>query len=75
MPDLDQIKQGEQDPRGRFARGRSGNPLGWPRGRLPRSPMQFTIAGCRTAAAALEVDRIDGEFKLMHYRSVDQMAD
>ncbi len=29
MPDLDQIKQGEQgvrDRRGRFARGRSGNP-------------------------------------------------
>jgi acyl dehydratase len=31
MPDLDQIKQGEQgarDRRGRFARGRSGNPAG-----------------------------------------------
>src|ERR1700686_1711879 len=38
MPDLDQIKQGEQgergerDWRGRFARGRSGNPAGRPRG-------------------------------------------
>ena len=35
MPDLDQIKQEEQgarDPRGRFARGRSGNPAGRPRG-------------------------------------------
>ena len=35
MPDLDQIKQGEQgvrDRRGRFARGRSGNPAGRPRG-------------------------------------------
>src|SRR2546428_5334885 len=35
MPDLDQIKQGEQgvrDGRGRFARGRSGNPTGRPRG-------------------------------------------
>ena len=35
MPDLDQIKQGEQgvrDGRGRFARGRSGNPAGRPRG-------------------------------------------
>src|SRR5713101_6633773 len=34
MPDLDQIKQGEQgvrDRRGRFARGRSGNPAGRPR--------------------------------------------
>jgi hypothetical protein len=32
VPDLDQIKQGEQDRRGRFARGRSGNPGGRPRG-------------------------------------------
>jgi hypothetical protein len=32
MPDLDQIKQGEQDRRGRFASGRSGNPAGRPRG-------------------------------------------
>jgi hypothetical protein len=35
MPDLDQIKQGEQgarDRRGRFARGRSGNPAGRPPG-------------------------------------------
>jgi hypothetical protein len=35
MPDLDQKKQEEQgarDPRGRFARGRSGNPAGRPRG-------------------------------------------
>src|SRR5947207_968106 len=35
MPDLDQIKQGERgvrDRRGRFARGRSGNPAGRPRG-------------------------------------------
>ena len=35
MPDLDQIKQGEQgvrDRRGRFARGRSGNPAGRPHG-------------------------------------------
>jgi Family of unknown function (DUF5681) len=35
MPDLDQIKQGEQgvrDRRGRFTRGRSGNPAGRPRG-------------------------------------------
>jgi len=35
MPDLDQIKQGEQgmrDRRGRFAKGRSGNPAGRPRG-------------------------------------------
>jgi hypothetical protein len=35
MPDLDQIKQAEQgvrDRRGRFARGRSGNPAGRPRG-------------------------------------------
>src|SRR5712671_4610983 len=35
MPDLDLIKQGEQgawDRRGRFARGRSGNPAGRPRG-------------------------------------------
>jgi hypothetical protein len=35
MPDLDQIKQGEQgvrDRRGRFARGRSGNPAGRTRG-------------------------------------------
>ena len=35
MPDLDQIKQGEQgerDGRRRFARGRSGNPAGRPRG-------------------------------------------
>jgi hypothetical protein len=34
MPDLDLIKQGEQgvrDRRGRFARGRSGNPAGRPR--------------------------------------------
>ena len=35
MPDLDQIKQGEQvarDRSGRFAKGRSGNPAGRPRG-------------------------------------------
>jgi hypothetical protein len=35
MPDLDQIKQGQQerrDGRGRFARGHSGNPAGRPRG-------------------------------------------
>ena len=35
MPDLDLIKQEEQgvrDRRGRFARGRSGNPAGPPRG-------------------------------------------
>jgi Family of unknown function (DUF5681) len=35
MPDLDLIKQGKQgvrDRRGRFARGRSGNPAGRPRG-------------------------------------------
>jgi hypothetical protein len=35
MPDLDQIKQGEQgaqDRRGRFVKGRSGNPAGRPRG-------------------------------------------
>ncbi|HEX3342478.1 MAG TPA: hypothetical protein VHT68_25265 [Pseudolabrys sp.] len=35
MPDLDQIKQGEQearDGRRRFAKGRSGNSLGRPRG-------------------------------------------
>src|SRR6266700_5593592 len=35
MPDLDQIKQEEQgvrDGRGRFARGRSGDPAGRPRG-------------------------------------------
>jgi Family of unknown function (DUF5681) len=35
MPDLDQIKQGEQEARdrhGRFAKGRSGNPAGRPRG-------------------------------------------
>ena len=35
MPDLDQIKQGEQGVRdrcGRFAKGRSGNPAGRPRG-------------------------------------------
>src|SRR5438132_13279677 len=35
MPDLDQIKQGEQgarDGRGRFATGRSSNPAGRPRG-------------------------------------------
>jgi hypothetical protein len=35
MPDLDQIKQGEQgarDRRGRFPKGRSGNPAARPRG-------------------------------------------
>ena len=35
MPDLDLIKQAEQgmrDRRGRFAKGRSGNPAGRPRG-------------------------------------------
>jgi Family of unknown function (DUF5681) len=35
MPDLDQIKQekqGARDRRGRFAKGRSGNPAGRPRG-------------------------------------------
>ena len=35
MPDLDQIKQekqGSRDPRGRFSKGRSGNPAGRPRG-------------------------------------------
>jgi hypothetical protein len=36
MPDLDQIKQGEQgmrDRRGRFTKGRSGSPASQPRGR------------------------------------------
>jgi hypothetical protein len=35
MPDLDQIKQVEQEARGgrrRFAKGRSGDSAGWPRG-------------------------------------------
>ena len=32
MPDLDQIKQGAWDRGGRFAKGRSGNPAGRPRG-------------------------------------------
>jgi hypothetical protein len=38
MPDLDQIKEGEQGVRdrgGRFARGRSGNPAGRPRDGQP----------------------------------------
>jgi Family of unknown function (DUF5681) len=58
MPDLDQIKQGEQEPRdrgGRFAKGRSGNPAGRPR-------------GCREAAVALaafsdtpELQHADGD--------------
>jgi hypothetical protein len=37
LPDLDQIKQGEEgmrDQQGRFANGRSGNPAGRPRGYL-----------------------------------------
>jgi hypothetical protein len=52
MPDLDQIKQAEQgvrDRRGRFARGRSGNPAG-------RRPDQCIIlkekCRCRPAAGA-----------------------
>jgi hypothetical protein len=50
MPDLDLIKQGEQgvgDRRGRFARGRSGNPAGRPRGcrdRLNRA-VRWPLAG------------------------------
>ena len=50
MPDLDQIKQGEQgvrDRRGRFARGRSGNPASRPRGcrdRVNRAP-RLWLAG------------------------------
>jgi predicted nucleic acid-binding Zn ribbon protein len=40
MPDLDQIKQGKQgvrDGRGRFAKGRSGDPAGRPRGSSNRA--------------------------------------
>jgi hypothetical protein len=40
MPDLDEIKQGEQgarDRRGRFAEGQSGNPAGRPRGSSNRA--------------------------------------
>lgn len=58
IPDLDQIKQGKQEVRhrrGRFAKGRSGNPAGRPR-------------GCREAAVALaafsdtpELQHADGD--------------
>jgi len=40
VPDLDEIKQGEQearDRRRRFAKGRSGNPAGRPRGSSSRA--------------------------------------
>jgi hypothetical protein len=40
MPDLDQIKQGEQGPRdrrGRFVKRQSGNPTGQPRGSMNRA--------------------------------------
>jgi hypothetical protein len=48
MPDLDQIKQGEQgarDRRGRFAEGLSGNPVG-----ATAAALQPGDAGCRDVA-------------------------
>ena len=51
MPDLDQIKQGEQevrDRRGRFARGRSGNPAG----RAAAATTSTALPGCCSPARA-----------------------
>ena len=75
MPDLDQIKQAEQavrDRRGRFARGRSGNPAGRQRGcrdrvnraaRLPLAgegeALTRNAADLTSAMASAGFDQID----------------
>ncbi len=60
MPDLDQIKQGEQgarDRRGGFPKGRSGNPAGRPRGGRDHIKSAGTRegAGMRFAADSLQI--------------------
>ena len=61
MPDLDQIKQEEQearDGRGRFVRGRSGNPTGRPR-------------GCRDHAGRAARLLLDGEGEVLTRKAVE----
>jgi hypothetical protein len=58
MPDLDQIKQAEQgmrERRGRFARGRSGNPAGRPRGFHDRGRL---MPGKRADLSLIDFDRL-----------------
>jgi hypothetical protein len=52
MPDLDQIKQekqGSRDPRGRFSKGRSGNP---PAGHAAAATTSTALPGCCSPARA-----------------------
>jgi hypothetical protein len=64
MPDLDQIKQAEQgvrDRRGRFAKGRSGNPAGEGEA-LTRKAVELALAG-DPAALRLCLERIVGPYR------------
>jgi hypothetical protein len=67
MPDLDEIKQGEQgarDRRGRFAKRRSGNPAGRPRGSSNRATRaaEMSLDGEATALTRKAVElRLTGD--------------
>ena len=61
MPDLDQIKQEKQesrDPRGRFSKGRSGNPAGRP-------------PGCRNHATQMAEVLLEGEVEALTRKAVE----
>jgi hypothetical protein len=63
MPDLDQIKQGEEGARdrgGRFAKGRSGNPAGRPRGCRDHVNRAARLLLAGEGADRPELERVDG---------------